>query len=464
MYKLKYHKFIYHILFCLINVPFYTQQYGRGILLDESLYLYSPKSVPLLRGDFLAIPQNYSIKVYTPEAGTQGSYPTCSGWACAYSGRTILEAITNNWDKETIKNNVFSPSFIYNQIRPTQSCNEGASLLDALNIMKEFGALRLFDFEYNCEKQVTSEDKSRASKFKIQDFREIARRYDLNKSLKVKKSLSENKPVIVAIDCPNSFNNAGEIWIPDSLDYQYWGQGHAVTVIGYDDKKYGGAFEILNSWGTDWGNEGFAWIKYSDFEYFCHYAFELINYSKLNNSSSLSGSLKFISEDGTTLQSGFNGRYFKMKDKYVQGAKFELYLTNKQPAYVYALSSDLTFKVRKIFPLSNNMSALLPYSINNVAIPNENSYYLLDEVLGQSYLIFLYSASELNIHSIILNIERGDGDMWDRLNNSIPNKVPLATTIFSGGNTISFQGNSIEGEVIVVLVEFTHINKLNNKK
>ena len=33
--------------------------------------------------------------------------------------------------------------------------------------------------------------------------------------------------------------------------------GHAMVVVGYDDDKYGGAFEILNSWGTYWGNKGF---------------------------------------------------------------------------------------------------------------------------------------------------------------------------------------------------------------
>jgi C1A family cysteine protease len=37
--------------------------------------------------------------------------------------------------------------------------------------------------------------------------------------------------------------------------------GHAVTVVGYDEKKSGGgAFLIKNSWGTDWGERGYGWI------------------------------------------------------------------------------------------------------------------------------------------------------------------------------------------------------------
>lgn len=35
---------------------------------------------------------------------------------------------------------------------------------------------------------------------------------------------------------------------------------HVVMLVGWDDAK--GAWLIKNSWGKNWGNEGFAWIKY----------------------------------------------------------------------------------------------------------------------------------------------------------------------------------------------------------
>ena len=38
-----------------------------------------------------------------------------------------------------------------------------------------------------------------------------------------------------------------------------------MTIVGYDDNKFGGAFRVVNSWGTDYGDNGFLWIKYSDF-------------------------------------------------------------------------------------------------------------------------------------------------------------------------------------------------------
>lgn len=38
------------------------------------------------------------------------------------------------------------------------------------------------------------------------------------------------------------------------------GDGHAVTLVGWDDDQQ--AWLIKNSWGTDWGDDGYGWIGY----------------------------------------------------------------------------------------------------------------------------------------------------------------------------------------------------------
>lgn len=38
---------------------------------------------------------------------------------------------------------------------------------------------------------------------------------------------------------------------------------HDVILVGWDDSKgHGGAWIMRNSWGTSWGNQGYAWIEY----------------------------------------------------------------------------------------------------------------------------------------------------------------------------------------------------------
>jgi C1A family cysteine protease len=43
--------------------------------------------------------------------------------------------------------------------------------------------------------------------------------------------------------------------------------GHAMTIVGYDDNRVSprgdkGAFKLLNSWGTGWGDRGYGWVSY----------------------------------------------------------------------------------------------------------------------------------------------------------------------------------------------------------
>ena len=38
--------------------------------------------------------------------------------------------------------------------------------------------------------------------------------------------------------------------------------GHAISIVGYDDTKQ--AFIVRNSWGQEWGENGFGYVAYDD--------------------------------------------------------------------------------------------------------------------------------------------------------------------------------------------------------
>ena len=440
----------------IIQAISYPQEYGRGVLLNDSLYANSPVAAPLIRGDYNDVPSKYSLKEYAPTPGYQGSYGTCAGWSTAYAARTILEAIKFGWNHSTIDSNTFSPSFVYNQIRYGKGCNSGTSIMDALDVLKIKASEKLIDFSYDCDREVTEKDKLLAEEYKIIEYRELANSGTENKKMFVKKSIANNRPVVIAMNCPASFDNAKEVWNPDSSDYHSdWMAGHGITVIGYDDNKFGGAFELINSWGTNWGNKGFTWMRYPDFQKFCVYAFEVLDKTKdSSNTPDLNGSLKFTEGSGKEMKASFNGDYFVMQNSYPSESLFELRISNNEPAYVYAFGSDTTYKVTKIFPFNEKMTAYLPYIKNDVAIPDEDHYNMIDTAAGSTFYCFLYSKNNLDINGIIAKIEGGTGDFNQRLKDAVKNiNVDNENIKYSYDNEIKFNAKSRGKSVVAILVE-----------
>jgi C1A family cysteine protease len=82
----------------------------------------------------------------------------------------------------------------------------------------------------------------------------------------IKAAVAANYAVMFGFSVFSSLDYAPDIPYPaptDTLD-----GGHAVLVVGYDDKracrgcKDKGALLIRNSWGTGWGDQGYGWLPY----------------------------------------------------------------------------------------------------------------------------------------------------------------------------------------------------------
>ncbi len=357
----------------------YGQSPGTGLVFDDQAYEQTPAKAPLVR-DLYILPKSASLKKWAPTPKSQGSYGTCVGWASAYAAFTIVEAKRNNWsDKNQITSNAFSPGFIYKLIKSSNdnSCKFGTYVDDAMEVLKTKGVAKYKDLSENCPTNISTTLFSQATKYKIKDYAKLFSAYDATsvKLQVMKKSLAEGNPIVIGMKCPNSFYDAKGYWTPTEKHTGSFG-GHAMCVIGYDDNVYGGAFEIQNSWGTDWGNDGYIWIKYTDFLNFTKYAFELISFPDVStpNTVDMSGNIKFMKSTGSGMLASLSGKKYVMNQSYVSGTRFRIYISNNEPAYVYAIGSDNTKKVFKIFPYKYNISAALTYKQNNVALPDEDHY------------------------------------------------------------------------------------------
>ncbi|MEL6253378.1 MAG: C1 family peptidase [Bacteroidota bacterium] len=250
-----------------------------GLLFDDESYYqvpYAKDYLSTLTQSKLA--SSVSLKPYAPDPKDQGSYNNCVGWASAYAARSIMEARKQGWtNREKINKNAFAPGFIYKLIAPKQSCYEPTSIEHALQVMQKTGAAKFSAVEQICPKSLSRVAYASASRYKIADYQRLFyyKEPAQQKVMAIKKSLADGMPVIVGMRCTPSFEHADgyDVWkVRESRNTRNY-YGHAMCIVAFDDHKYGGAFQIMNSWGKRWGNKGFIWVRYSDFTNFVKYAF-----------------------------------------------------------------------------------------------------------------------------------------------------------------------------------------------
>ena len=229
------------------------------------------------------IPATFSLKQYCPQSGDQ-NFGTCYSYATAYSARTILFNIENNETNNTDAN-IFSPGFIQKlMVRKRRRCKRrGASTHTACKIIAEKGVVKRVDYPSDCSEQSIDQNlrtKAIEHRSKIQRVVNPGMKNDKKTEL-IKLSISEKKPVVITVFSKKTSmlkNTNGDLWKPTRTDLSKANSKkshHAMCIIGYDDNKYGGAYEVLNSYGDDWMNKGYFWIQYKDFNPFISSAIEM---------------------------------------------------------------------------------------------------------------------------------------------------------------------------------------------
>lgn len=273
-------------LFLGLSIAAHAQKRATGLVWDDGKYQSTPLKASLTRGLYASMPSSASLKKYCPAIGDQEQYSTCVGWATSYAARTILWARqTNSTQTSTITAHAFSPGFLYrNIVNPSNypSCDSGSRLDDAMQSLKSLGTVLRSNYDPLCPDEIPGNLIPIAKSFCIENYAHLFDSYDSPETIinSTKKALSEGNPVVIGMIAHESFmKTRSDLWTPtaDEQANPDNGGGHALCVIGYDDDKYGGAVELMNSWGEGWGDKGFVWVKYNDFARFTRYAFELIN-------------------------------------------------------------------------------------------------------------------------------------------------------------------------------------------
>ena len=228
------------------------------------------------RSGSAVLPSSVDLNHYAPWVHNQGSYGSCTAFACNDTAFGIMLARTygsEGWDSSTEANST-SPLWSYvnsgkppvaNQtFNPLCAGSSGRYMTDAFNVLKQLGSATEqaapYSTQTDCGLPFSQTAQTEASLVKIDDWHWI-NTSGTQLVTDIKTVLATDTPVPMA-----TYGLESSLLYYSGGVYEFGGTagingGHAMCIVGYDDSLQ--AFDIRNQWGGNWGLGGHVWFSYN---------------------------------------------------------------------------------------------------------------------------------------------------------------------------------------------------------
>ncbi len=488
-----------------------AQKRPMGLLIDpaaDQAYMEVP-TLPKYEGaKFNDVPQKLSLREFCPVPGDQGTVGSCVGWACGYAGLTIMKAVQKGMtDRSNITTLAHSASFIYNQIKvPDSDCVGGARITDALWLLLDQGDCLVHSFpnsNEDCSALPGDDHFMEAANFKLKDFAAVFSLEDepevkINKTIKM---VATKNPVVVGMEMTPSFwdvTKENKYWMPQQ-DEPSMG-GHAMVVVGYDYARK--AFELMNSYGPNWGDDGFLWLRFEDFGKLVKYAFYMVpednfpasvpsivpvlkNEKKQSDSNGKNEKKNTatppapLPKPGVDMKGQFN---FRRVDFIIDASGKEMLNVKEAPVklmdkngtyllegqwkindlfqlmakevpkgqYIYALSIDEKGLPKLLFP-DQNQSGLIPGEDAEIIIPGLDEGLVIDR--KEDNLCVLYCQHKIKDLDLALqSIGHAKGSIQEKVKMAFGEQLVSPPQIKYAQNQMAFTAQTLEVSTFIVPV------------
>lgn len=213
----------------------------------------------------LKFPESIDLRQYDSRIEDQGNLGSCTANAITSGYEVITKILYPEQFTELSRLFVYYHSRLFSDDLNT---DVGSYLRDGLKSAKNYGICNEELWPYDIDKysaQPSPKCYLDASKRKILSYN------ILYTNDEIKEVLSGKQPVVLGLEIFYDFSKITKedphVKLPDRYTYSLG--NHAVLAMGCDDNI--SSFLIKNSYGSEWGDNGYAWIPY---EYINNYSFE----------------------------------------------------------------------------------------------------------------------------------------------------------------------------------------------
>ncbi|MES1218015.1 MAG: C1 family peptidase [Bacteroidota bacterium] len=451
-------------------------QLATGGILDPAQFRKAAIHEPVSEDDpnNPPLPESANLQKFAPAVGNQGQQGSCVAWSSAYAARSILESARTGERNEQTK---FSPSFLYNQIG-LDGC-QGSYIIRAMEFMTKQGSVPYDQFQYtdqDCSRQPGQDLQQLAQQYKMHGFNRLTKgdNTEVIDLYAIKRNLASGAPVAIGMMVGGSFMQpmmGQDVWQPDESDKSMTGfGGHAMCVVGYDDKKYGGSFLLMNSWGPEWGINGFAWVPYGVFKYFVREAYGLDPMQKVGAAANVPfeceiGLMQVAREGNKTVTKGYiplrvsGGNRFETTSPVKMGSLFKMEIKNSTECYIYVFGKETDGTSYTLFPYPTKEDPTKTrYSsfcgITGYRLFPKDKSMTPDSLGKRDEIAVVVSKQELDWNAVNQQISQNpQTDFGTRLSSALSNKL-IRNVVFqsSGKGTMEFKVNGDDNQVVAAVV------------
>jgi hypothetical protein len=220
----------------------------------------TPYTAPLTSGGDpvpdVALSASADISSQAPMAGDQGQTDSCTTWSTAYSAL--------GWwaTHEGYSGITLAPMYLYGQIAQG-NCSVESTPEYVLSMIQQQGVDTWTDFEpmqydLDCGAQPTTAETNNAARFKITGYMRSNLSGGVQKA--IESTIVDGRPALLSINVYPEFDNASSTsyLVGAPVQGDALSGGHEIAAFAYDAN----GVWILNSWGTDWGRNGWAELSW----------------------------------------------------------------------------------------------------------------------------------------------------------------------------------------------------------
>ncbi|MBN1902852.1 C1 family peptidase [Candidatus Sumerlaeota bacterium] len=225
-------------------------------------YIESEKDIARIPGIKGVLPSVVDHSALIPDVGNQGAANSCVCWAAGYYYKTFQDTreLGGNPDDHAI-----SPYFLWDlgggsffEFAGELMMGTGAAYLDDYPSYR-FGSGNLKSYVTGGNTNLIGYKAFFSHSVYVYAGNYLASVYS-NSLSALKTWLASGDCFVIGIPVFNSFfNYKNGVYNPNPKTEPLVGL-HALCVVGYNDTYQ--AFLVVNSWGTGWGQSGYAWLSY----------------------------------------------------------------------------------------------------------------------------------------------------------------------------------------------------------